>query len=219
MKLVLIRPGKFMMGGEEGQREVTLSKPFYMGVIEVTQEQYQAVMGRNPSHFKGATNPVENVSWNDATEFCKVLSYKTYMTRRPARLPTQAEWEYACRAGSKTKFCFGDATEGLGDYAWYTANSGGTTHPAGQKKPNAWGLYDMHGNAMEWCADWLDVYPVGAVDPPGPASGSFRVRRGGTWSSHPIQCGAAFPGGSIPDYRNDETGCRVVVPAGGADLK
>jgi len=199
MKLVLIPAGKFIMGSpdsekwrskDEGpQHEVTLSKPFYMGVTEVTQAQYEAVMGTNPSDFEGAANPVEEVSWNDATEFCKKLSEKT---RQAVRLPTEAEWEYACRAGSKTGFSFGDADEGLGDYAWYSANSGNTTHPVGQKKPNAWGLFDMHGNAWEWCADWYGEYPKGAVtDPQGPASGRSKILRGGAWSTPPDPCRSA----------------------------
>ena len=221
MKLVLIRPGKFMMGSpdseqvrskDEGpQHEVTISKPFYMGVTEVTQAQYEAVMGTNPSHldFKGATNPVDTVSWNDATEFCKKLSEKT---RQSVRLPTEAEWEYACRAGTATAFSFGDADSALGHYAWYSANSGNTTHPVGQKKPNAWGLYDMHGNVWEWCADWHGDYPKGAVtDPQGPASGEYRVLRGGSWSRDSGDCRAALRYGYGPDYRSSSFGFRVVV--------
>jgi len=187
MKLVLIRPGKFMMGSpvtekdrfdnEGPQHEVSISKPFYMGVTEVTQAQYEAVMGTNPSHFKGATNPVETVSWNDATKFCKKLSKKT---RQAVRLPTEAEWEYACRAGTTTRFSFGDEDGALGDYAWHNDNSGDTTRPVGQKKPNAWGLFDMFGNMWEWCADWYGDYPKGAAtDPQGPASGAYHVFRGG----------------------------------------
>jgi len=188
MKLVLIRPGKFMMGspdseqgrqGDEGpQHEVVITKPFYMGVTEVTQAQYEAVMGTNPSKFKGPTNPVDSVTWDEAVEFCRRLSEKTGKT---VRLPTEAEWEYACRAGTKTRFSFGDSDSVLGDYAWYKSNSGGKTNPVGQKKPNPWGLYDMHGNVWEWCADWYGDYPKGAVtDPQGPAAGTSRVLRGGS---------------------------------------
>jgi formylglycine-generating enzyme required for sulfatase activity len=212
MKLVLIPAGKFMMG--EGVQvftphEVTISKPFYMGVTEVTQAQYQAIMGMNPSDVKGATNPVEMVSWNDATEFCKKLSEKT---RQAVRLPTEAEWEYACRAGTKTAFCFGDADTGLGDYAWYDGNSGSKTHPVGQKKPNAWGLYDMHGNVWEWCADWYADYPKGAVtDPQGPTSGASRVLRGGSWNFDPALCRSATRHIYTPDIPCGIFGFRVVV--------
>ena len=218
LKLVLIPAGKFLMGEGQGRHEVTLSKPFYMGVTDVTQAQYEAVIGANPSYFKGPTNPVEQVSWNDATEFCKKLSEKT---RRAVRLPTEAEWEYACRAGAKTHFCFGDADEGLGDYAWYSANSEQKTYPVGQKKPNAWGLYDVHGNVWQWCADWYGDYPKGAMtDPQGAASGSQRVLRGGSWGSTPDSCRAAFRYRSIPGSRNlDYFGFRVVVSLAGVDLK
>jgi formylglycine-generating enzyme required for sulfatase activity len=214
MKLALIPAGKFMMGEENDQHEVTISKPFYMGVTEVTQAQYEAVMGTNPSYFKGATNPVEMVSWNDATEFCKKLSEKT---RQAVRLPAEAEWEYACRAGSKTRFCFGDADEGLGDYAWYFANSGGTTHPVGQKKPNAWGLYDMHGNVREWCADWYGDYPKGAVtDPQGPEKPSpelmkMRVLRGSAWTNYLDDCLSAKRDFNTTVRRDINYGFRVVV--------
>jgi formylglycine-generating enzyme required for sulfatase activity len=189
MKLVLIRAGKFMMGSpdsEQGrkdnegpQHEVVITRPFYMGVTEVTQAQYEAVMGTNPSQFKGPTNPVEMVTWNDAVEFCRKLSEKT---RKAVRLPTEAEWEYACRAGTKTRFSFGDSDSMLGDYAWCGSNSGGKTNPVGRKKPNPWGLYDMHGNVWEWCADWYGSYSSGAsTDPQGPGSGGQRVLRGGSW--------------------------------------
>ena len=209
MKVVRIPAGKFMMGEGETQHEVTLSKPFYMGVTEVTQAQYAAIMGTNPSHFKGATNPVEMVSWNDATEFCKKLSERT---RQAVRLPTEAEWEYACRAGTATAFSFGDADSALGDYAWHDANSGSTTHPVGQKKPNVWGLFDMHGNVWEWCADWFGDYPNGAVtDPKGPVSGIRRVLRGGSWGNAPSICRSAYRGSYTPGLRNLRCGFRVVV--------
>jgi formylglycine-generating enzyme required for sulfatase activity len=225
MKLALIPAGKFMMGSpetekgrrnEEVQHEVTISKPFYMGVTEVTQAQYEAVMGTNPSKFKGATNPVDTVSWNDAADFCKKLSEKT---RHPVRLPTEAEWEYACRAGTTTRFSFGDKDSVLGDYAWYDGNSGGTTrpvggttHPVGQKKPNAWGLYDMHGNVWEWCADWYGDYPkAAATDPSGAASGAYRVLRGGSWSYNPISCRSALRHINNPDSGSRNDGFRVVV--------
>ena len=219
MKLVLIPAGKFMMGspdseqgrqGSEGpQHEVIITKPFYMGVTEVTQAQYEAITGTNPSHLKDATNPVEMVSWNDATEFCKELSEKT---RQAVRLPTEAEWEYACRAGTATAFSFGDSDSALGDYAWYTSNSGRTTHPVGQKKPNAWGLYDMHGNVWEWCAGLYGGYPNDAVtDPKGAASGTRRVLRGGGWFGNPAHCRSASRRYDSPDNRSSRCGFRVVV--------
>jgi formylglycine-generating enzyme required for sulfatase activity len=222
MKLVLIPSGKFMMGSPKGekdrsdnegpQHEVTLSKPFYMGVYTVTQEQYEQMMGKNPSDFKGATNPVELVSWDGAVEFCKKLSDKT---GKKVRLPTEAEWEYACRAGSKTRFSYGDDNDyaNLGDYAWYTKNSDNKTHPVGQKKPNEWGLYDMHGNVWQWCSDWYaDSYAnAGKTDPSGPASGSTRVLRGGCWNFTPLYCRSAYRVRLAPGYRYLSIGFRVVV--------
>jgi len=224
MKLVLIRPGRFMMGSpdselgrgdKEGpQHEVVIAKPFYLGVTEVTQAQYEAVMGTNPSQFKGPTNPVESVSWNDAVEFCRKLSEKT---RKTFRLPTEAEREYACRAGSKTRFSFGDSESVLGEYAWYASNSGGKTHPVGQKKPNPWGLYDMHGNVAEWCADWYADYPKAAVtDHQGPASGTYRVLRGGSWYPTPDGCRSAFRNYGTPGIRYNVFGFRVVVSVSAA---
>ncbi len=187
MKLVLIPKGTFQMGSpieeagadnDEHLHQVTISKDYYLGVTEVTQGQYKKVMGVNPSRFQrlafasdSSMYPVESVSWEDAVEFCKRLSELPEENKagRVYRLPTEAEWEYACRAGSKTAFYFGDDLELIGAYAWHAANSGGRTHPVGEKKPNAWGLHDMHGNVWEYCSDWFDDYPEGAVtDPVGP---------------------------------------------------
>ncbi len=172
LKLVLIPKGTFMMGspeseerrvGNETQHEVTISKDYYLGVTEVTQGQYEKVMGTNPSYFqkqivrKSDTSmyPVEQVSWGDAVEFCKKLSDLPEEKRagRVYRLPTEAEWEYACRAGGKTAYSFGASSNLLGDYAWFTENSSKQTNPVGQKKPNAWGLCDIHGSVWEWCSD------------------------------------------------------------------
>jgi formylglycine-generating enzyme required for sulfatase activity len=222
MKFSLIPSGKFMMGSpkdekdrrenEGPQHEVTISKPFYMGACQVTQEQYEQIMGKNPSRFKEAHNPVEHVSWGDAVEFCKALSKKTGKT---VSLPTEAQWEYACRAGSKTRFSYADdnAYAALGDYAWYMKNSEGKTHPVGLKKPNDWGLYDMHGNVWEWCSDWYDkdYYSAKANDrdPQGPASGICRVLRSGSCVCCPLGCRSAFRRGLSPDTQLNIIGFRV----------
>jgi len=197
LELARIPAETFLMGSlikyDEKQHEVTISKPFYMGIHLVTQEQYQAVMGTNPSQFKdredSARRPVEQVSWSDAVEFCKKLSEKT---GRNARLPTEAEWEYACRAGTTTEYSFGDAIsaeqanfrpEGMSEEEMRAKNRAGTT-PVGTFPANAWGLYDMHGNVSEWCADWYGEYPAEAVtDPQGPEEGPGRVIRSGAFNS------------------------------------
>jgi formylglycine-generating enzyme required for sulfatase activity len=197
---------------------VRISKPFFMNVYEVTQEQYEAVMGGNPSNFKGARNPVEWVSWEDATEFCRRLSQKT---GRTVRLPTEAEWEYACRAGTTTAFhcgqtistrqanCRGDYTRGKGHKGLYR----GKTLPVGAFPSNAWGLYDMCGNVQEWCQDLYGDYPSGtAVDPTGPASGCYPVTRGGSWFANPWYCRSASRSWDEADDRTDDVGFRVVCP-------
>ena len=174
---------------------------FAIGKYPVTQEQYQAVIETNPSHFQGnPQNPVESVSYGDAQAFCQKLSQ---VTGKNYRLPTESEWEYACRAGTTTDYYFGDDANQLGDYAWYYGNSQKTTHPVGQKKPNAWGLYDMSGNVWEWCEDnWHDNY-IGA-----PKDGSAWLKngndnrsplRGGSWGSLPRNCRSAI---RFNDYRH-----------------
>jgi formylglycine-generating enzyme required for sulfatase activity len=195
LEMVWIKPGKFMMGsapsGRELQHEVTLTKGFWMGKYEVTQAQWEQLMGNNPSNFKkaGKDAPVECVSWNDCQEFLKNLNARfenqgARIKKGKFRLPTEAEWEYACRAGTKTRFCSGDADSDLDAVAWFNKNADGGTHPVGQKKPNAWGIYDMHGNVMEWCQDWFggDYSAGAAVDPNGPSLGDKRVLRGGCWT-------------------------------------
>ena len=222
LELVGIPPGEFVMGSpsseahrydnEGPQHRVQITQGFWMGKYEVTQAQWQSVMGNNPRWFTGDGKlPVEQVSWDDCQEFVKKLSQRVGGT---FRLPTEAEWEYACRAGSSTAYCFGDDESRLGDYAWYDENSGNETHPVGQKKPNAWGLYDMHGNVYEWCGDWFGDYPSGAVtDPTGPSSGSRRVVRGGGWNGGPWICRSADRIRSSPVYRYDLHGFRVALPA------
>ncbi len=220
MKLVLIPAGEFLMGSpdsdsaaskrERPQHRVRITRPFYLGVYPVTQEQYERVMGKNPSNFTGdLQRPVEQVSWEDATESCERLSKKEGKTYQ---LPTEAEWEYACRAGSTTKWCFGDSDSQLGEYAWHRGNSGGTTHPVGEKEPNAWGLYDMHGSVWEWCADWYkeDYYSASpAIDPKGPDPAGLRVLRGGSWDAHPGCSPSANPSRISPRPRHYGAGVRL----------
>jgi len=174
-------------------------------------------MGLNPSHFRGSgTHPVENVSYADTVEFCRRLSEHPdeRLAGRRYRLPTEAEWEYACRAGSKTVFSFGNNATDLGSHAWYAPNSDGMTHAVGGKKPNASGLYDMHGNVWEWCGDWYDEKDYAsspATDPRGPDSGSFRVLRGGSWDFGPHNVRCAYRFGDAPDDRYAGNGIRVVL--------
>jgi len=204
MKFTPVPVGDFMMGSPDGdgksdehpQHLVRITKPFFLGVYEVTQAQYTKVMGSNPSNFKDAGDdaPVEQVSWDAAQEFCRCLSDLSVerTANRIYRLPSEAEWEYACRAGSTSKYGFGDDTQPLHEYAWYEENSDDRTHPVGQKLPNKFGLYDMHGNVAEWCADWKGPYAANAIsDPMGPESGFSRVIRGGSWAAGSAGCGSA----------------------------
>ncbi len=244
MKLVLIPPGEFMMGsskelieeelrlhdgvgwypkhlpGEGLQHRVRITKPYWLGATDVTQEEYERVMGSNPSKFQGdPQRPVEQVSWDDAVEFCRKLSALPgeKAAKRRYGLPTEAQWEHACRAGTTTRWYAGDDEAGLGDVAWFNANSGGQTHPVGGKKPNAWGLYDMHGNVWEWCQDWYDkgYYAKSPIDDPaGPPSDSARVFRGGCWIDGAGFCRSAYRNGSRPGLRDCILGFRVcLVPA------
>jgi len=221
LDLVLIPAGSFTMGDDKGDdrekptHKVTITKPFYLGKYEVTQEQWEAVMGSNPSHFKGPKNPVEQVSWADCQQFLVKLNAKTGGRGGKFVLPTEAQWEYACRAGSTGKFCFGDDEKQLGEYAWYDENSEDKTHPVGEKRPNAFGLYDMHGNVWEWCQDWYETYGAEAVtDPRCPETGSFRVYRGGGWNRNARCCRSAYRFGFTPGIRDDDLGFRVSrVPA------
>ena len=225
LDLVLIPAGSFTMGSPEGEKErlpgekqhpVTISKAFYMGKFTVTQAQYSAVMDHNPSSFKGSKNPVELVSWDEATAFCDKLNVK-FKTIKPKgmsfQLPTEAQWEYACRAGTATRFYAGDHDDDLGDAAWYSDNSDGTTHPVGGKKPNAFGLYDMHGNVWQWCQDAyrMDNEKLNATDPINNAQGDQRVFRGGSWSANPWFCRSAIRYFRAPGIRDYMVGFRVVV--------
>jgi formylglycine-generating enzyme required for sulfatase activity len=229
MKLVAIPAGEFMMGspetekergGDEGpQHRVKITQPFYMGAMEVTQAQWKAVMGTNPSNFQGDNLPVEQVSWDDCQEFLKKLSAKEGKTYR---LPTEAEWEYACRAGTTTPFNTGETINT--DQANYNGNQvygngkpgeyRQKTTPVGSFKPNAWGLYDMHGNVWEWCRDWYDenyFKNSPATDPAGPENGAYRVLRGGSWYNCPGFCRSAFRFRVNPDDRRNSFGFRVVL--------
>lgn len=236
MAFVEIPAGEFMMGSpdsdsdgtsdERPQTQVHITKPFYLGATEVTQGQYKEVMRRSPSHFKesGPDAPVEQVSWGDAQDFCRKLSELAEEKKagRRYRLPTEAEWEYACRAGSTGQYCIGNDESTLGDYAWYGKNSDGKTHQVGRKKPNGWGLYDVHGNVWEWCADWNGCdyyssrrgkYDHQPVDPSGPRTGSERVIRGGSWIISPGSCRTANRSGDSPDGRIIILGFRVALAA------
>ena len=222
MEMIYVAPGSFTMGSpesEEGhddretQHCVTLTEGFWLGKYEVTQAQWKSVMGSNPSHFTGDNLPVENVSWNDCQEFIrKVNAEAERQFGGEARLPTEAEWEYACRAGSTGAFA---GTGDLGSMGWYDGNSGSKTHPVGQKRPNAWGFYDMHGNVWEWCSDRAGAYPGGSVtDPAGAASGGSRVLRGGGWDNFARDCRSASRAGVNPGSRDGDSGFRLARSAG-----
>ena len=219
-KLVLRRipAGTFKMNGSY---QVTLTKPFYIGLFEVTQKQWQLVTGGSPSNFSGDKRPVENVSWNairgnsgtynwpgssavDATSFVGRIQKRTGLA---FDLPTEAQWEYACRAGTTTAYSYGGSANG--DYMWYDSNSSSQTHEVGTKKPNPWGLYDMHGNVWEWCLDWYGSLS-GGTDPKGSSSGSYRVRRGGGWGGNAGYCASSYRNYYYPSSANDYYGFRLV---------
>ena len=241
MEMVWCPPGKFLMGSpasepdrqfwepNEIRHEVTLTQGFWIGKYEVTQAQWVAIMGTNPAYFPAKMVlrwktwewqipvwhrdfltsrwqlPMEEVSWNDCQKFCRKAG-------GGCRLPTEAEWEYACRAGSAGMYAGSGV---LNEMGWFDDNSDEKTHPVGWKKPNAWGLYDMHGNVWEWCQDWYGGdYPAGAAtDPTGPAAGVMHAIRGGSWCSPSESCRSACRLAFLPDIRDNNEGFRVVLPA------
>lgn len=235
MEFASIPAGKFLMGSpatekerypDETQHEVTLTQGFRMGVHEVTQAQYEQVMGKNPSFSKGATLPVEQVSYDDALAFCKKLSDlpAEKAAGRKYRLPTEAEWEYCCRAGTSTPFHFGNELNGTqancdGTTPYGTTQNGPflrKTTPVGSYPPNAWGLYDMHGNVWEWCQDWYGDYPKQSVtDPRGPEVGSGCVLRGCGWGMVAADCRSASRGRNDPSYRGHWNGFRLALSSSG----
>jgi formylglycine-generating enzyme required for sulfatase activity len=235
MKFGLISPGSFMMGGspheigqdpdEQPQHVVQISKPFYMQITEVTQNQWVAVMGDNPSFFTdcGGDCPVEQVSWEDCQRFIRMLNEREKTDRY--RLPTEAEWEYACRSGTTTAFAFGDTLSADqanydGNYPYSLSSLGVDSSPGAYRRktvrvgrfpPNAWGLRDMHGNVWEWCQDWYGNYqPQAVTDPTGPVSGSCKVIRGGGWNYFGRLCRSAFRSNNLPSFAHSSVGFRVV---------
>jgi formylglycine-generating enzyme required for sulfatase activity len=220
LELVLVPGGSFVMGSsndppwsqtnEAPPHSVTVNYNFHIGKFEVTQAQWWAVMGTDPSYFKGPNRPVEYVSWTDCQAFIAQLNT---LGRGTFRLPSEAEWEYACRGGSTTRWYFGNTEAQLVDYAWYSANAGSVTHNVGLKLPNAFGLYDMSGNVYEWCQDWYHSTYAGA-----PTDGSawevpvgtYRVLRGGNWYNASTACRSAYRYSNTPDSRNSSYGLRLV---------
>ena len=239
--MVTIPAGTFTMGyitgdgndDEKPAHEVTITRPFLMGKTEVTQAQWKSVMGENMSNFKGDSLPVETVSWFDAVDYCNKLSKQEGLdscytgsgddivcdfTANGYRLPTEAEWEYACRGGTKTDYSTGDMTNPEGNdpslnlAGWYEENCGKKTHNVGSKRANPFGLFDMHGNVWEWCWDWDSKYTASSsTDPRGPSSGStLRVLRGGSWGNNALSCSSAYRYYSCPAYRYYGFGFRIV---------
>jgi formylglycine-generating enzyme required for sulfatase activity len=217
LEMIHVPGGEFTMGSNDHDDEkpphrVRLSA-FAIGKYEVTQAQWKALMGNNPSRFSSSDDlPVEQVSFDDAQEFLRRLREKTGDQRW--RLPTEAEWEYAARAGSQGKYSFGDDESELRNYAWFSSNSSSQTHPVGQLKPNAFGLFDMHGNVWEWCEDWYGGYSQSpTTDPPGLSSGSDRLNRGGSWYSAAALCRSADRDFYSPGGRLSNLGFRLLRAA------
>ena len=234
MEFISIPAGSFTMGSpekEEGRSDdekqvpVTITQAFELGKTVVTQQQWTEVMGSTPwkdedededEEPQGDNYPAVSISWDDATEFCAKLTALEHKSGKlPAnqtyRLPTEAEWEYACRAGTTTAYSFGDKQSSLGEYAWYDDNSDSELHEVATKKPNPWGLFDMHGNVWEWCEDWHEDSLSGGNDPKGPSTGSTRVIRDGDWSCSASSCRSASRRGSFNlSYRSSFSGFRIV---------
>ena len=216
--MVYVSGGTFTMGAtseqgsdaydEKPTHSVTLSS-FYLCKYEVTQALWKAVMGKNPSSFKGNNLPVENVSWNDCQTF---ISRLNNLTGKNFRLPTEAEWEYAARGGNRSRGYKYSGSNVLSDVAWYDDNSGSKTHPVGSKSPNELGLYDMSGNVWEWCSDWYGTYSSSSqTNPTGVSSGSDRVNRGGSWGRDTRDCRSSFRNNCSPDYRYNGLGLRLAL--------
>lgn len=216
LEMVALAGDKFPMGcppmqgidHERPQHEVEISS-FFIGKYPITQGQWIRLMGSNPSYFEGETQPVENITWEDANVFCEKLSQ---IAKRRFRLPSEAEWEFACRAGSPGRYCFGNDYGLLSQYAWYNYNSQNRTHPVGSLEPNSFGLYDMHGNVWEWCQDWysLEYYKRSPkLDPKGPSFGKYRVLRGGSWDLNTNNCRSAYRFHHSPEYHSSSIGFRV----------
>jgi formylglycine-generating enzyme required for sulfatase activity len=239
MTLKRIPAGTFAMGSspeedsillnQKPQHTVKISRPFYLGIYEVTQREYTQIMNVNPSKFRGSDSlPVEQVSWFDAVIFCNKLSERegrkpyyridgqkvSLLKGNGFRLPTEAEWEYSCRAGTKTPFPFESKDTDIEKYGWFKKNSGGKTHPVGRKKPNGFGLYDMMGNVFEWCGDWfaVDYYEKSpGTDPTGPAETELRTIRGTAWMVDAVLVRSAYRNRSRPMDRDNMTGFRVAA--------
>ena len=218
-EMVRVEGGTFTMGAtaeqgsdvyddEKPTHQVTLPS-YYIGKTEVTQALWQAVMGSNPSHFKGSNLPVEEVSWEDCKTFIRKLNA---LTGKNFRMPTEAEWEFAARGGNKSRGYKYSGSNTLSDVAWYTDNSSSTTHPVATKASNELGIYDMSGNVWEWCSDWYGSYSSSSqYNPTGPNSGSGRVLRGGSWDGHARYCRVSFRDGSLPTRRDYYLGLRLAL--------
>lgn len=214
-KMILVKGGTFQMGSNDGYdwekpvHNVTLSD-YYIAETEVTQELWEAVMGSNPSYFKGGRRPVEQVSWQDCQAFIEELNY---LTGRHFRLPTEAEWEYAARGGNRSGHYTYSGGGNIDAVGWYSGNSGKETHNVATKRPNELGLYDMTGNVWEWCQDWYGSYSSGsATNPKGPSSGQYRVPRGGSWDSDAAYGRVSLRSFCTPSGRHNDLGFRLVCP-------